>query len=157
LVRHWVLAPKPALGKLQGNYWVIRDNEQKETLLNFLKDAPKGITLEYPYQAAYSTATAVSLFADKPSFIGWPGHESLWRNNAWFINNRAMEAMQFYEGKMTNANDWLKKNNIKYVIWDAKTFPAIEPNFNGINAQIIGDYQWQWFDAATPMGVWVRR
>jgi uncharacterized membrane protein len=156
LVRHWVIAPKPSFGKLQGNYWLIKDL-QYQSLFNYFKDAPKGLSLEYPYQAAYSKATALSLFADKPSFIGWAGHEALWRNSAWFITNREAEAMQFFQGKMTNSVGWLLQNDIKYVIWDPVLNPTIAPNFNTINAQIIGSYEWQWFDAATPLGVWVRR
>lgn len=156
LARQLILAPKVSFGKLHGHYWVSQD-EQIRALLNFLVDQPKGVTLEYPYQAAYSKQGAISLFADKPTFLGWPGHEALWRNSAWFIDNRSNQIVQFYQGKMPNAADWLKQNNIQYVIWDGKSNPSIAANFDTINGQIIGDYQWQWFDVGAPIGVWVRR
>jgi uncharacterized membrane protein len=157
LTMHWMLAPKPSFGKLKGHHWITKE-EQILALFNHLEDAPKGITLEYQPQAAYSRAGAISAFTDKPTFIGWPGHEALWRSNAWFINNRSMETKQFFEGQMLNSSEWLLQNDIKYVIWDPITNPKLTPEmFNIINGRLLGTYQWQWFDAASQVGVWVRR
>ncbi|MEQ1545632.1 DUF2298 domain-containing protein [Methyloglobulus sp.] len=158
LGRYWHYVSKPQLGQMTGNGWLKQDATLKE-LLVYLKNAPEGLVLESIEQGAYSSSTALSLFANKPLVLGWPDHLAQWRGNPEYIVNRATEIRAFYKGGLTDPLSFLGKFPVQTIIWtlaDEQRMPDVRQK---LQSQISRDYHWRAFyqNGSEAVGIWERR
>jgi uncharacterized protein DUF2298 len=154
---YWVKADKPSFGKLHGHEWLTKDPVNAQ-MLRYLKVAPRGVVLEGSH-LSYGPASALALFANKPSLTGWPGHESQWRGNPPFISQVGREAEQFYQGELPESMQWLAKHQVAYIIWrdlDQQTHAAA---WLTIRQQIASEYLWLPFKqhGNVHLGMWRRK
>ncbi|NOT83473.1 MAG: hypothetical protein HOP02_01560 [Methylococcaceae bacterium] len=158
LGRYWRYIDKPQLGKMAGNGWLKQDNTLRELLI-YLKNAPEGIVMESIEQGAYSTSSALALFANKPLLLGWPDHLGQWRGNPAYISNRATDIRAFYKGELTDPLNFLRKFPVQTIIWTATDQQRAPTVREKLQAQINQDYHWRAFDqnGAQAVGIWERR
>ncbi len=144
LGNNWLKSSKVSLGKLHGHQWLTKDGVNRQ-IVEYLTSAPPGVVLEGLDRMAYTPSSAIALFANKPSFAGWPGHEQQWRGGPEFINQRGVDTQQFYRGELENSQGWLLKNLIRYVVW-RKTDHQKHSNgpdvWRKITEQIADEYYW---------------
>ena len=159
MAAYWFYADKSAMGKLTGNYWLTQDPVDKQ-ILSWLTVAPQGVVLEgLGAEGAYAPTSAMALFASKPSAVGWPNHETLWRGNPSYINANADQARAFYHGTLTNPLGWLDINQVRYIVWvrrDQEHDPTARLR---IQKQIAGVYDWKpfWKNGDDELGLWIWR
>jgi uncharacterized membrane protein len=161
----WWLTPKLSPGAVTGDAFILRDPAGK-ALYSQLKQMPVGLTIERPEGEAFTNTTALSLLAGKPSWMGWLGHEQLWRNDVPEIRQRFERINQFYNGKCTDVT-WLLTNKIEYILWYKPKDPGNDNDTEALR-QIIaptleGKYLWvetlKFKDSAgkdSETGYWVR-
>ncbi len=155
----WWLTPKLSPGAITGDAFIMNDHASK-ALYSRLKQEPIGLTIERPEGEAFTNTTALSLLAGKPSWMGWCGHELLWRNYVPEVRQRFERLNDFYDGKSTNA-DWLVANNIEYILWfKDKDTEALR---QAVAPTLAGKYLWvetlDFKDSAgkdSSTGYWVR-
>ena len=143
-------------GKLDGTAWLTRDTGMAD-MLDYLKQAPDGTVLEYVQADNFTAGAALSTFALKPVYIGWPMHLFTW-GKAWgLLSARRDQMKQFYKGEMADPAAWLLKNRISYVVWsprdtDYEAFKRLRP-------ALEKDYYWRDFNGNpnAPVGIWIRR
>ncbi|MEQ1635129.1 MAG: DUF2298 domain-containing protein [Methylococcales bacterium] len=155
---YWRYTNKPQFGQIAGNGWLKQDKTLRELLL-YLKNAPEGIVMESIEQGAYSSSSALALFAGKPLLLGWPDHLAQWRGSPAYISNRAAEIRAFYKGELAEPLSFLEKFPVQTIIWtvaDQQRSPAVREK---LQAQIGRDYHWRAFDqnGAQAVGIWERR
>jgi hypothetical protein len=156
LGRFWWTLDKPQKGQLAGDGWLKQDPTAKD-MLAYLSNAPQGYVLESIEQGAYSSSTALALFANKPLVLGWPDHEGQWRGGAAFIGNRATEIRSFYKGELPNPLDFLNKYDVQTVVWTLADDQRV-PNMRAVLQNKIGQrYYWRAFTQNSDAGIWERR
>jgi Uncharacterized membrane protein (DUF2298) len=156
--RYWYYVDKPQFGQMAGNGW-LKQNTTLHELLTYLKNAPEGLVMESIEQGAYSSSTALALFANKPLVLGWPDHLAQWRGNPEYIANRATEIRSFYKGELADPLSFLGKFPVQTIIWtleDEQRIPSVRQK---LQAQISRDYHWRAFhqNGAEAVGIWERR
>ena len=156
--RYWFYSDKPQLGQMAGNGWLKQDATLRE-LLMYLKNAPEGIVLESVEQGAYSSSSAIALFANKPLVLGWPNHLAQWRGDPAYIANRATEVRAFYKAELAEPLSFLRKFPVQTIIWtlaDEQRMPEVRQK---LQTQISREYQWRAFyqNGAQAAGIWERR
>jgi len=149
----WWQTHKDHAGLLDGKSYLV--NDETRGLFSYLKAMPKAVTMENPEGESFWNQSAMSLFAGQPCYLGWMGHEMLWRGYSPDIRYRYDKMKLFYSGDMPGAADWLKGQDIQYVLW-FKTQDQ-EPNWAKINTAINGAYRWHdTFSHDKHVGLWIR-
>ena len=69
---------KESIGHLSGARWIERDDVVRDMIVE-LSNRPDGVTLESGLAMRNTESPAVTLFAGKQSFVGWPWLEEAWR------------------------------------------------------------------------------
>ncbi|MCE2596210.1 DUF2298 domain-containing protein [Motilimonas cestriensis] len=158
MIEYFDAADKSSFGKLNGHHWLTKLPENRQ-MLQYLKDAPDGVVLEGLDRMAYTPASAMALFADKPSFTGWPSHQKQWRSNSDFIYQRGRDAQLLFEGKLDNSLDWLAKHKIEYIVYRQSDFDRNKQGWLLIQQQIARDYVWLPFKeyGDLRLGIWQRK
>jgi uncharacterized membrane protein len=133
--------PKPHLGQLDGAAW-IRDDPAESAILAFLKTQPPSIVLERLADRAYIPAPSLIIFSGQTALLGWANHEDTWRGYRPDIDRRWNEINQFYSGTLPDAERWLERNHVKYVLWLRDENEAPSGTFEKIDQQIRGRYFW---------------
>jgi len=59
----------------------------------------------------------IPLFAGQRMWLGWYGHELLWREFREDLRRRHERLVSFYSGEMPDAGKWLMAQGIDYVTW----------------------------------------
>jgi hypothetical protein len=154
LAKAWWLGPKDHAGQLSGQSFLVNDDNRG--LFDYLKTLPRGVTLEDPEETeSFTNQSAMSLFAGQPCYMGWEGHELLWRGYSLEIRYRYAQMQLFYTGTMPDAGEWLKGQDIEYVLWFKKVDQ--EPAWSKINAAIQGNYRWHdTFSHDKHIGLWIK-
>jgi uncharacterized membrane protein len=130
LGRFYTGTPKAHPGRMEGDAWLTQDPALR-SIVEHLSRLSEGTTLEFPDDQAFARAPALTMACGQPSFIGWPGHEQLWRGGRFDIQARYDDARRFYAGDPGTSLRWLETNKIRYIIWqaaqngDPKTFQRI--------------------------------
>jgi uncharacterized membrane protein len=158
IARYWRYLDKPQFGQISGDGWLKQDPTMRE-ILTYLKNAPDGIVMESIEQGAYSTSSALAIFANKPLALGWPDHELQWRGNPAYIANRIAEIRGFYKAELADPLSFLNKLSVQTIIWtlaDEQRMPAVRLK---LEAQICRDYHWRTFyqNGDQSVGIWERR
>ncbi|CAM2842515.1 DUF2298 domain-containing protein [Rariglobus hedericola] len=139
LGRYWLLTPKFYAGRMEGDGYLRRDEPAKQ-LLERLKLEPYGAVIERTNRDSFTDSSYLPLFAGKPMWLGWSGHEALWRGYPSFVWQRLDRLERFFKGEITgNDADW-KSERISYVLWYQ---PAdTEELWLKLNEAIQKDYEW---------------
>jgi hypothetical protein len=156
--RYWRYINKPQLGQMAGDGWLKQDPTQRE-ILAYLKNAPKGLVLESIEQGAYSTSSALALFANKSLALGWPDHEQQWRGNPAYIANRAADIRAFYKAELTDPLKFLEKYPVQTIIWSLADEQRMPTARLKLDKEISRDYHWRAFyqNGEQAVGVWELR
>jgi uncharacterized membrane protein len=158
IARYWRYMDKPQFGQISGDGWLKQDPTMRE-ILTYLKNAPDGIVMESIEQGAYTTSSALALFANKPLALGWPDHELQWRGNPAYIANLTAEIRAFYKAELVDPLSFLNKLSVQTIIWtlaDEQRMPTVRLK---LEAQISRDYHWRTFyqNGDQSVGIWERR
>jgi len=133
--------PVGAAGHMDGTYYLTQD-EFPRLMLGRLKVEPPGIDIERPDEnkGAFTEYSALPLLAGQRMWLGWYGHELLWRGYPADISKRHDQLVLFYRGKMPDAGRWLLSQGIDYVLWYR---PGDTPElWQAINEAIGSRYAW---------------
>ncbi|GGP26032.1 DUF2298 domain-containing protein [Silvimonas amylolytica] len=149
---------KADAGKLDGTHSYINEPATRD-LVNYLRNAPRGIVLENWYGDAYTNQTLVALFSDQVSMQGWPNHVSLWHGAPRDVWMQSDKTKAFYHGEMPNALDWLALNHVRYIAWTRGETSMGMQAWQNINTAISSQYSWHPFyaDAGSQVGLWIRK
>lgn len=150
-------------GAIAGHQWFTQDPSNRD-LLNYLKQLPRGITLEAPTAGAYTSTTRYALFAELPSYIGWYGHQGGWRGYPNFLNLRAQRATRFYDGQMSplEARQFIDGEQIDYVLWTPEDVQRRDQQWLVVDAYLSDKFAWvPFYDAQFDgklhkVGIWQR-
>jgi len=154
LATTWWQGPKKHVGQLSGQSFLL--NDENRGLFAYLKALPHGITLEDPeVTESFTNESAMSLFAGQQCYLGWEGHEMLWRGYPPDIPYRYDKMKLFYSGDMPAPGEWLKGQDIDYVLWYKSQDQ--EAVWAKINAALQGAYRWHdTFSHETHIGLWIK-
>jgi uncharacterized membrane protein len=151
LAQYWWDRPKDHAGQLAGDNYLL--NDENRGLFTYLKSLPRGVTLEDPEAEGFSTQPALSLFAGQQCYMGWLGHEQLWRGYSEDIRYRYELVKFFYSGNMPAPTEWLRGQEIQYVVW----YKDKEAVWSKLNVALQGSYHWHdAFSHDAHVGVWIR-
>lgn len=112
---YWYTCPKISNGVLTGDAYLL-DDPATSALYTQLKVLPYGLTIERPDGVAFTNTSGMSLMSGKPSWLGWLGHEQLWRGYAPELQQRFDKITAFYTGTSPDV-EWLWANHITYILW----------------------------------------
>jgi uncharacterized membrane protein len=115
LAYYWWTCPKIHFGVVTGDAYLL-DDPATNALYTQLKVLPYGLTIERPDGVAFTDTSGMSLMAGKPSWLGWLGHEQLWRGYAPELQQRFDKITAFYTGTSPDV-EWLWANHITYILW----------------------------------------
>ena len=143
-------------GQLDGTAWLTHDKPVGD-MLEYLKNAPPGTVLEHVAADNFTPGAALSSFALKPVYIGWPMHLFTWGKSWGTIRNRKDDMLAFYKGELPDPANWLHRNQIRYVVWSPRETDY--EAFKKLRVQLARDYYWKDFNGNpdAPVGIWVRR
>lgn len=148
----------PHSGRWSGDGW-LRDDPAHSQLLDYLRHRPPGVVLEYPHRDAYSSHTALALFAEKPSVIGWSATQQSWRGGSTLVAQRAQESRQFFTGELSRPLDWLTAQRVDYILWTRQDALNLAPHFTALSERLKPAFEFKPFAYVgdTPIGLWQRR
>lgn len=141
--------------RLDGAGWLTSDTAQN-SILDFLRRQPPGIVLQRLVADSFTPAPGLVIHAGQTAFLGWPGHERLWRGPLPAIQARTDDVKAFYLGQKSAA--WLLENKIDHVLWLASEASLPSGTFEKVSAQISSAYSWRLFSTENGprAGVWSR-
>ncbi|HXN34974.1 MAG TPA: DUF2298 domain-containing protein [Opitutaceae bacterium] len=137
VLRH---GPEGAAGRMEGSAYLTKE-EFPRLMLGRLRVERPGVVVERPgKKAAFTDYSALPLLAGHRMWLGWYGHELLWRGYPADITRRSDQLALFYSGGMPDAGRWLLAQGIDYVLWYRPgDTPAL---WEKINAGIGPGYVW---------------
>jgi uncharacterized membrane protein len=129
-----------------------------KNMFGYLKQAPYGIVLENQYADFYSDGGVYAAFSAKPVVMGWPKHLITWRGRSEEIELRKMQVHGFYDGTLPKPADWLRDQDVRYIIWNPRDASRPEV-WQRYSQEFMHDYSWQEFGILgnSPVGIWTRR
>jgi hypothetical protein len=151
--------PAGAAGQMDGAQYLTQD-EFPRLMLGRLKLEKPGVAVERPDEnrAAFTDFSALPLLAGQRMWLGWYGHELLWRGYPADITRRHEQLVLFYSGRMPDAGRWLLSQGIDYVLW-YRTGDTPEL-WRAINDGIGSRYAWTdiltYPEAGRRVGFWRR-
>jgi len=116
LAANWIQGPKEARGKIDGTYFLTKEMFPR-LVLGSLKEEPAGVVIERPNKDAFTNSACLPLFAGHRMWLGWLGHEQLWRGYREDLPQRQAAVFKFYEGGFAGSADWLEAQGIDYILW----------------------------------------
>ncbi len=136
-LRGW---PKASIGKLEGHHFLTKD-EFPRLMLGRLSVEKPGVVIERPEEkGGFTDSAVIPLFAGQRMWLGWWGHELLWRANSEDIRRRHDKLMQFYNGDFPEAGKWWLAQGVDYVLWYR---PGDTPTaWEKINRELSPEYVW---------------
>lgn len=154
--RFFLGTDKPSLGHLDGSWWLHGDSPVNDLIIA-LKARPDGICIDSGLEYENTDTTAVAIFADKQSLVGWPVQEGIWRGQQIEIGERMKQEKAFYKGEMDDPLTWLLDNHVRYVLWLQKDNNDGNHLFRPLWDKIRSRYVWRHFygnDADWAIGFW---
>jgi uncharacterized membrane protein len=138
LAYFWWTCPMITNGVITGDAYLLKD-AVTNAIYEKLKVLPPGITIERPEGAAFTNTASIALMSGKASWLGWLGHEQLWRGYDPPIQMRFDDITAFYNGTSTNV-EWTWGNHIKYILW--YKIADGEPARAKLAPLLAGHYTW---------------
>ncbi|MCE0483472.1 MAG: DUF2298 domain-containing protein [Methylacidiphilales bacterium] len=131
-------------------------NLNDRLLLNYLRSSPKKIVIEHP-DTDFTNYSGMTTLANQQSYIGWLGHEQLWRGYLYELQYRYDHVSSLYAGNLPDAGSWAQSQGIDYILW----FKPVDTEdlWNKVNASLQPAYFWHEFyhDHGRRVGLWERR
>ena len=161
LWRPFLAGPRDSIGKLEGTNYLTRE-EFPRLMLGRLKIERPGVVAERPESAGgFTNSAVIPLFAGQRMWLGWYGHELLWRAYREDVRRRHDSLVSLFDGTMPDSGKWLVAQGIDYVLWYR---PGDEPELWGkVNSSVGPEYIWcdiltyeNGSDAARKVGLWKR-
>lgn len=149
---------KVSVGHLSGAMWIERDDVIRDMIVE-LASRPDGVTLESGLAMKNTESPAVTLFAGKQSFLGWPWLEEAWRGSYLEIDQRYVQMNALYAGTLPDPLGWLLHNNVKYILWLPRDNVDKNAHFGPLRDQIRPRYYWHHMygnDGDFAVGFWER-
>ena len=117
LWRPFLGGPRSSIGKIEGTTYLTKE-EFPRLMLGRLKVEKPGVVIERPdKEGAFTNSAVIPLFAGQRMWLGWYGHELLWREFREDLRRRHERLVSFYSGEMPDAGKWLMAQGIDYVTW----------------------------------------
>lgn len=139
LAVNWWNGPKESRGQMAGHHFMTKDFLTKITLERLAAE-PAGVVAERPEKEAFTNSACVPLFAGHRMWLGWVGHEALWRSFRLDITQRQERLFELFDGRMENASMWLASQGIDYVLW-YQIRDTVEL-WESVNRTVSGQYEW---------------
>jgi hypothetical protein len=132
--------PKDSVGKIEGTYYLTKD-EFPRLMLGRLKVEKPGVVVERPdTEGGFVDSSVLPLFAGQRMWLGWYGHELLWRAFREDVRRRHDELFKLFDGEKPEAGKWLVAQGIDYVLWYRPgDTPAL---WEKVNKTIGAGYTW---------------
>ena len=132
--------PADSVGKMEGTTYLTK-NEFPRLMLGRLKVEKPGVVVERPEsEGGFTNSAVIPLFAGQRMWLGWWGHEQLWREYREDIRRRYLNLLLLYQGEMPAAGKWLQAQGIDYVLWYR---PGDEAElWAKVNASVGPQYIW---------------
>ena len=149
---------KASVGHLSGAMWIERDDVIRDMIVE-LSLRPDGVTLETGLAMRNTESPAVTLFAGKQSFLGWPWLEEAWRGSYLEIDQRYVQMNALYAGTLQDPLSWLLHNNVRYILWLPRDNADKNARFAPLREQIKPRYYWHHMygnDGDFAVGFWER-
>jgi hypothetical protein len=87
-------------------------------MLGRLRLERPGVVVERPEkEGGFTNSAVIPLFAGQSMWLGWYGHELLWREFREDVRRRHDRLMRLYGGEIPDAGTWLMAQGIDYVLW----------------------------------------
>jgi Uncharacterized membrane protein (DUF2298) len=116
----WLELPTRYVGQLDGAGFLFVDKKGNKIndrlLLSYLQTAPKGVVIEHPGKD-FSNYDALSTLSGQQSYLGWFGHEGLWRGYPEDIQYRYKMMTDLYNGELPNAGEYMQVQGVTYILW----------------------------------------
>ena len=117
LWRPFLGGPKESIGKMEGTTYLTKE-EFPRLMLGRLKVEKVGVVVERPEkEGGFTNSAVIPLFAGQRMWLGWYGHELLWREFREDVRRRHDNLTRLYDGGMPDAGKWLVAQGIDYVLW----------------------------------------
>ena len=131
---------KGSMGKIEGHYFLTKE-EFPRLMLGRLKVEKPGVVIERPEEkGGFTNSAVIPLFAGQRMWLGWWGHELLWRANSEDIRRRHDKLTLFYNGDFPDAGKWWVAQGVDYVLWYRPgDTPAV---WAKINKELSPEYVW---------------
>ncbi|MBL9194251.1 MAG: hypothetical protein JNJ82_17995 [Opitutaceae bacterium] len=156
LALNWRHGNKEAAGKIEGHHFLTKDMFPR-VLLGRLKLEPAGVVIERPQKDAFTNSACLPLFAGHRMWLGWLGHEQLWRGYREDLPQRQQRLFEFFNGEMPDPLPWLQGQGIDYVLWyqEGDTTEL----WRKLHAKLSPGYLWvelftHEFENGTKLGYW---
>ena len=132
--------PKDSVGQIEGHHYLTKD-EFPRLMLGRLKVERPGVVVERPEkEGGFTNSSIIPLFAGQQMWLGWWGHELLWRGNREDVRRRHDRLTLFYDGGIPDAGKWLAAQGVDYVLWYRPgDTPAL---WEKVNQSLGSDYIW---------------
>ena len=129
-----------SFGKMEGTYFLTKE-EFPRLMLGRLKVEKPGVVVERPEkEGGFTNSAVIPLFAGQRMWLGWFGHELLWRGFREDIRRRHDRLMLLYDGAIEDAGTWLSAQGIDYVLWYR---PGDTPElWAKVNRTVTPQYEW---------------
>jgi hypothetical protein len=153
--------PRDSIGKMEGTTYLTKE-EFPRLMLGRLKVEEPGVVIERPEkEGGFTNSAVIPLFAGQRMWLGWYGHELLWREFREDVRRRHDSLTRFYDGEMPNAGSWLVAQGIDYILWYR---PGDTPElWSKVNKAVAPEYIWtdiltyeSEHDDARRVGLWKR-
>jgi hypothetical protein len=110
-------SPREYMGHMEGTTYLTKD-EFPRLMLGRLKVERPGVVAERPENAGgFTNSAVIPLFAGQRMWLGWYGHELLWREFREDVRRRHDKLVTLFDGEMPDAGKWLVSQGIDYVLW----------------------------------------
>ena len=132
--------PRASIGRMEGTTYLTKD-EFPRLMLGRLKVEPPGVAAERPdSEGGFTNSAVIPLFAGQRMWLGWYGHELLWRGFREDVRKRHESLARLFDGGMPGAGRWLAAQGIDYVLWyrDGDT-PEL---WRKVNDSVGPEYVW---------------
>jgi uncharacterized protein DUF2298 len=149
--------PRGSIGRLEGTTYLTAD-EFPRLMLGRLKVEKPGVVAERPENAGgFTNSAVIPLFAGQRMWLGWFGHELLWRAFREDVRRRHDSLISLFDGAMPDAGRWLVAQGIDYVLWYR---PGDAPELWGkVNNSVGPEYIWcdiLTYEDGRRVGLWKR-
>ncbi len=161
LWRPLLAGPHDSIGRIEGTHYLTKD-EFPRLMLGRLKIEKPGVVVERPEsEGGFTNSAVIPLFAGQRMWLGWYGHELLWRAFREDIRRRHDSLVTLYDGGMPDAGRWLAAQGVDYVLWYRPGDTA--ELWSRVNASVSPQYLWcdvltyeNGTDSAQRVGLWKR-
>src|SRR5688500_2845147 len=111
---------------------VQREHPDEAAAILWLRSAPDGVVAE-AIGGSYTQCGRISTYTGLPTVLGWPGHESQWREHALQVPREQDIETLYSSNDWATAQEIIDRYNIRYVIvgnLERTTYHVNEEKFN---------------------------